>query len=68
MRLALFFVSMQVVVSARQIKLDAWLCRKFVALIKRKLHRGQVPRSHGFRQLMAAVDRDAEDMEEDCVN
>ena len=39
----------------KNIQLDAWVAKKFMVLLKRKLQRGQVPRTGGFRKLMAAV-------------
>ena len=46
---------MAVPLEKKQIHIDAWLAKKYMVLLKRKLQRGQVPRSGGFRLLMAAV-------------
>ena len=39
----------------RQVKLDAWLGKKFLVLIKRKCQRGQRPRAANFKPLMQAM-------------
>lgn len=36
-------------------KLDAWFCKKFAVLVKRKCTRGQVTRSVPFRRLIATL-------------
>jgi len=46
---------MAVPLEKKRIQIDAWLAKKYMVLLKRKLQRGQVPRSGAFRQLMAAV-------------
>ena len=46
---------MAVPLEKRRISIDAWLAKKYMILLKRKLQRGQVPRNEAFRQLMAAV-------------
>ena len=46
---------MKVHVDKKQIYIDAWIAKKFLVLLKRKLTRGQIPRKRGFRELMAAV-------------
>lgn len=38
-----------------QVKLDAWRCKKFSVMVKRKCTRGQMTRSRSFRRLMAAL-------------
>ncbi len=42
-------------VNKKQISIDAWLAKKFMVLVKRKLQRGQVPRQPAFKSLMSAV-------------
>lgn len=49
------FESLSVPVDKNRLSLDAWVAKKFMVFIKRKLHRGQLPRSDEFRALMAAV-------------
>lgn len=39
----------------QQLKLQAWLAKKFCVLVKRKCTRGQVARSRNFRRLMAVL-------------
>lgn len=39
-----------------QINLDAWRCKKFCVLVKRKCARGQVARSTNFQHLMSLLD------------
>lgn len=46
---------MGISLTKKSIQLDAWVAKKFMVLLKRKLQRGQVPRTGGFRHLMAAV-------------
>lgn len=36
----------------KQIKLDAWRCKKYCVFIKRKVNRGQQSRCLEFRELM----------------
>lgn len=38
-----------------RVKLEAWYCKSFCVLVKRKCSRGQVSRSAVFRQLMSAL-------------
>ena len=38
------------------IKAEAWLCKKYLVLIKRKKQRGQVPRCNDFRYLLSLLD------------
>ena len=44
-------------VDMKQIKAEAWLCKKFMVLLKRKKHRKQVPRCPNFRALLALLPR-----------
>ena len=39
----------------RAIQLDAWIAKKFLVLIKRKLSRQQIPRNGLFRKLLGSV-------------
>ena len=55
LRLTNLSENMKVHVDKKQINIDAWIAKKFLVLLKRKLTRGQIPRKRGFRQLMAAV-------------
>ena len=48
-------MSMGISLPKKSIQLDAWVAKKFMVLLKRKLQRGQVPRTGKFRQLMGAV-------------
>lgn len=54
-RLTELAVSMRMEVNKKQIHVDAWVAKKFMVLIKRKLQRGQVPRQPAFKSLMSAV-------------
>lgn len=49
-------------VTKEQIKWDAWMCKKFCVMIKRKCHRGQAARSWNFQQLLSILSG------EDCCN
>ena len=40
---------------SQRVKLEAWFCKGFCVLVKRKLSRGQVPRSKVFRRLLSAL-------------
>lgn len=42
-------------IDKKEVKLDAWFCKKFCVLIKRKLGRKQKPRSAAFRYLLQIV-------------
>ena len=55
LRLTNLSENMKVHVDKKQIYIDAWIAKKFLVLLKRKLTRGQIPRKRGFRELMAAV-------------
>lgn len=46
---------MRVPVVNRAIQLDAWIAKKFLVLIKRKLARQQIPRNVLFKKLLGAV-------------
>lgn len=46
---------MRMEVNKKQIHVDAWVAKKFMVLVKRKLQRGQVPRQPAFKALMSAV-------------
>ncbi|CAE7837421.1 unnamed protein product [Symbiodinium necroappetens] len=50
-------------VDVKQVKAEAWLCKKFVVLLKRKKQRRQVPRCGDFRHLLSLLD--GEDPDED---
>ena len=45
----------------KTLKLDAWLLKKFAALIKRKKQRGQKPRDPNLRELFAALGDNEDD-------
>lgn len=49
------FESLSVPVDKNRLSLDACVAKKFMVFLKRKLHRGQLPRSEDFLALMAAV-------------
>ena len=40
---------------SQRVKLEAWLCKGFCVLVKRKLSRAQVPRSKVFRRFLSAL-------------
>ena len=46
---------------ARQIKLDSWFSKKFCVFLKRKISRGQFPRSRSIRRLLNILGADLED-------
>lgn len=43
------------------VKLDAWRCKKFCVLVKRKFRRGQTSRSHEFRNLCGVLAGDEQE-------
>lgn len=47
--------------SARQLKLDAWYCKKFCVFLKRKSTRAQNPRASAVRRLLRIIDQADED-------
>ena len=55
LRIAELGNSLGISLTKKSVQLDAWVAKKFMVLLKRKLQRGQVPRTGGFRHLMAAV-------------
>ncbi|CAE7251201.1 unnamed protein product, partial [Symbiodinium sp. CCMP2456] len=48
-------------VDVKQVKAEAWLCKKFVVLLKRKKQRRQVPRCGDFRHLLSLLDGEETD-------
>ena len=54
-RLAKLYRLCRVQTDPRQVKAEAWLCKKFVVLLKRKKQRGQVPRNENFRDLLQFI-------------
>lgn len=47
---------MAITVTNKSLNKDAKIAKKFLVLIKRKLQRGQIPRSRKFCQLLALLD------------
>lgn len=54
-RLNKFYEAVHLTPTKRRVKLEAWLCKKYAVLVKRKLQRGQLPRSTSLRLLLAAA-------------
>ncbi|CAE7676048.1 hypothetical protein AK812_SmicGene11497 [Symbiodinium microadriaticum] len=60
--LAKLYRLLKVQTDAKQVKAEAWLCKKFVVLLKRKKQRRQIPRCEHFRELLEFIpDQDDDD-------
>lgn len=68
LRCRLLLQKMRVPVDNKKVDVDAWIAKKFLVLLKRKLNRKQVPRVAGFQALLAALSHDDDnDPEADSI-
>ena len=56
-RLSKFYRLLKVQLDPKRVKAEAWLCKKFMVVIKRKKQRKQKSRSANFRALVALLPR-----------